>query len=701
MKAKAGTPTPRVFPEERVFVEDLNLPGLCYASIVRSTVARGRLLGIDAPKSSGGNVLITAADIPGKNRMEVAGDNVSILAEKEIHYIGEPVAIVAGPDKGAVERAAAECQVRCAEAPPEFGFEKFSSDRLAAKRTAISGDPDAAMDAAAHVVEGVYRTGSQEHWYAEPHGAVAAFAYDKMEIAVSTQWPYHVRATVSAVLDVRNEDIVVVPGEVGVHLDGKLWYPSLIASYAALAALIVRKPVKLLLTREEDVRYSPKRPAAVIRHRAAVSAEGELLALEARVVVDIGAASPFAAETLDRLCLGALGAYRCPNVRVEGFAVRTNTPPAGPFAGFGLAQAFFSVERHASRIAEVSETDPVEWRKRFALRKGDALASGASLKEAVPAAELMDTVVAMSDYQRKWASYELLKHNRENRRDGPLRGIGVSLAYQGNGFLSSGRDPGTYIVEATLEKDGCLEIRTSAVSGSRETAALWKHIAAEILSLQDDEVRISPNRTDCAPDSGPSTLSLNVTVTTRLVERCCQAIRKQRFRDPLPITVRRNYRAARTLGWDGPRMEGTPFSLFSWGSAVVEVEIDPILYEPQVRGVWLCVDGGRILSERRARASLENGVIHALGWAGRERMYPSEGTYTAGSFSYDIAPPSRTPTVQVDFLWNDSTVAKGVGELPFACVPAAFAQAVSQATGAPFDYIPIDPRTIRDALEDV
>jgi CO/xanthine dehydrogenase Mo-binding subunit len=701
MRTKTAASAARVFPDERSFVEDNVPPGLFHAALVRSPVAHGKLLGVDAPRLAHGNILIRAEDIPGQNLMEAGGSSVPILADDELVYIGEPVAIIAGPDKGAVERAAAECVVRYAEQPAEFSFEKFSSDRLAAKRTAVSGDPDGALEAATHIVEGVYRTGRQEHWYAEPHGAIAAFAYDKMEIAVSTQWPYHVRETVSAVLDVRDEDIVVVPGEIGVHLDGKLWYPSLVASHAALAALITRKPVKLILTREEDVLYSPKRPAAVIRHRAAVGSGGELLGLEARVVVDVGAASPFGSETLDRLCLGSLGAYRCPNVRVEGFAVRTNTPPAGPFAGFGLAQAFFAVERHASRIAESGEIDPVDWRKRFALNKGDSLASGAALKEAVPAAELMDTVVAMSDYQRKWASYELLKRGRENRRDGPLRGIGISFAYQGNGFLSGGGDPGSYTVEATLDKDGTLEIRTSAVSGSRETAALWKRIAAEALALRDDEVRVSSNRTDRAPDSGPSTLSLNVTVTTRLIDRCCQAIRKQRFRDPLPITVKRSYRAARTLGWDGPRMEGTPFSLFSWGASVVEVEIDPIIYEPTVRGVWLCVDGGRILSERRARASLENGTIHALGWAGREHLDPVGGAFPAsGSFNYDIAAPAKAPPIQVDFIWNDSSAAKGVGEIPFACVPAAFAQAVSQATGSPIDAIPVDPRTIRDALED-
>ncbi len=682
---------------DRLFVEDLYPLGLFHAALIRSPVARGKLRGVDAPKLNHGHVLIRAVDIPGCNRMEGYGDDPTILASDEVRYIGEPVAILAGPDKNSVDRLASECVVRVDARQGDYSYEKFSSERLAAKRTAVFGDPDGAFAKAAHIVEGAYRTGRQEHWYAEPQGAVASFAYDKMEIYTATQWPFHVRDTVAAVLDVRDEDIVVHPCEVGVHLDGKIWYPSLLSAYAALAALVCRKPVKLFLTREEDLLYSPKRPPSIIRHRAAIGPCGELLALEARAVVDVGAAAPFAEETLDRLCLGALGAYRCPNVRLEGFAVRTNTPPSGPFAGFGLAQAFFALERHATRVAATSGIDPVDWRKENAVSRGDLLPNGASLKEGVPASELIDSVVSMSDYRRKWASYELLKRGRDGRKDGPLRGIGIAFAYQGNGFLSNGSVAGSYSVETTLDKDGKLEIRTSAVSGSRETAALWRRVAAEALSMEDADVVIASNRTDEAPDSGPSSLSRNVTVVSRLIERCCVAVRKQRFRDPLPITVRRTVRAAR----GGAKPDSAPFQQFSWGAAVVEVELDPVLYVPTVRGVWFCVDGGKILSERKARSSLENAVVHALGWASRERIEPEGGSFKVGEpLRYDLALPAGAPPVKIDFLWTDSAVPKGIGELPFSCVPAAFAEAVSQAAGVSFDSIPLDPRSIRDALED-
>jgi CO/xanthine dehydrogenase Mo-binding subunit len=148
-------------------------------------------------------------------------------------------------------------------------------------------------------------------------------------------------------------------------------------------------------------------------------------------------------------------------------------------------------------------------------------------------------------------------------------------------------------------------------------------------------------------------------------------------------------------------MEGNPFSLFSWAAAVVETEIDPIDYEPRVRGVWLSVDGGRILSERKARSSLEIATLHALGWATRERIaYDAGALAVEDVLSYQIPLSSDAPPITVDFTWTDSAAPKGIGELPFACVPAAFAQAVSQATGTSFDELPIRPDSVRKSLED-
>ncbi len=687
-----------------LFVEDLSVQGMLHAAVVRSPIAAGRLLGVDVPKIPPAYTVIRAADIPGKNRLDGFADDVPVLAADRVSYIGEPVALIVGPDRARLEQYVTEFVLRLDEEKPQFGCDKFSSDRLAAKRTITIGDPDEGFRTAAAVLEADYHTSAQEHWYPEPHGALAEFSYDKLTVTLATQWPYQVRRTVSAVLAVNPEDVVVRTTDIGIHLDGKLWYPSLVAAHAALGALICKKPVKLVLTREEDFRFSPKRRAVSVRLRSAVDADGELLALETRSILDVGANAPFATEMVDRLCIGSLGAYRCPNVRIEGYAVRTNTPPAGPFSGLGLSPSLFAMERQASRIADALRVDPLEWRRDHALNRNDHLVSGTLIKDLVPAAELLDSVATMSDYRRKWASYELLRRADAGSdslpRNTVRRGIGITFAYQGNGFISAGADKGTYSVDVTLEKNGTLEIRTSAVASSEETSALWRRLAAELLAMDDDAVRLAVNRTDVVPDSGPSSLSRNVTIIPKLIERACAAIRKQRFRDPLPITVNRTYRAPRTAAWDAGFNEGGTLAQIGWGAAVVEVEIDPEDYVPRTRGVWLVVDGGRILSERKARSALKTTVGHALSWASREKVEYSGGSLSAlDAFSYDIPPLRDVPPITIDFFWTETSGPKGIGELPFACVPAAYVQAVSQAADHPFGRLPVDAALVRTALQ--
>jgi CO/xanthine dehydrogenase Mo-binding subunit len=491
----------------------------------------------------------------------------------------------------------------------------------------------------------------------------------------------------------------VEPAAIGIALDGKIWYPSLLACHAALGALVTRKPVKILLSRLEDFRFSPKRNGAEIRIRSALGDKGQVLATEITAAANLGAYGVFADEILDRTCLASLGSYKPGNVHITGRAVSTNLPPAGPFAGFGMAQGFFAMECHASRIAGALRQDPMEWRADNMPAKKRPLAIGPAGGDAVPLDDLMNAAAALGDFRRKWASCEMLKSSRrgETDRGEPLRGIGIAAAYQGSGFLHPGSDRGVYAVELTLDKEGKLEIRTGIVSFNNDYARVWQKIAAEILAIEEHAVTVVSGSTALGIDSGPAALSRNITVLTRLVENACLAVRKQRFRDPLPITVRRSCRPAKTAGWAGSPIDGNAFARLGRAAAVVEVEIDPIEYTPKVRAVSLAVDSGKILSESGARRSLKIAIAQALGWASREILAYEDGEIPGGRFPrYGVMSPAGIPPIRVEFIRSESHP-KGIGELPFNCIPAAFVQAVSQAADYPFAHIPLTARDIWDA----
>jgi len=667
---------------------------------VRSPVARGSVRSIAFPKLPAGYRSILPADIPGRNRIVSFGAEVPILAQDAVSYVGEPVALIAGPDPIRLEELVAGTKVFYESEEPFVNWESFSSEQVAAKRVAISGDPELAFSIAGSVHEETYTSGAIEHYYSEPQGAVAAYDYDKIAVWCATQWPYHVRDSVALAIGCRAQEVSVRPTRLGIHLDGKLWYPSLLACQAAVASIACGRPAKIILTREEDFRYSPKRARSSVSIRSALGPSGELTALDVRIAINVGAYGPLAEEILSQAVLSCSGAYACPNIRIEAYAVITNTPPMGAFGGLGASHSLFAIEAHANRMAQATGEDPADWKSRNVLHKGSLLLTGEPLKEEPPYEALLARVSAASDYRRKYAGYELVRKRRSGRSDGPLRGIGLALAYQGAGPFLSVEASNSYTVEATLDKDLLVRILTSAAGGAGGVMEVWRRSAADILGVGIEKVSVASPDTDQVPDSGPSTLSRNVSVVNRLVERACESVQKRRFRDPLPLTARSVYRVPKPIKWEGGQVSGAPFDTVAWACAVVELELDAWTLEPRMLGVWLCVDGGKVVAPDRAASSLRSSVADALGACLVERFDPSADAEGSAYFRYGLLPMQKLPPISIEFLEPSGREAvKGIGELPFDTVPAAFLSALAQAADSPFSSLPVTAAAILKPLE--
>jgi CO/xanthine dehydrogenase Mo-binding subunit len=664
---------------------------MLHVATIRSPIARGSVRSIEFPRLPTGYRAILPADIPGVNGIVSFGAEIPVLAQERISYAGEPVALLAGGDPILVDELATQAKVLCEEEEARFSWKSFSSEQVVAKRVAVVGDPELAFSIAERILEEAYESEALEHYYSEPQGAAAAYDYDKIAVWCATQWPYHVRDSVALVLGCENEEVSVRPTRLGVHLDGKLWYPSLLSCQAALAAVVCGRPAKILLTREEDFLFTPKRARSSVSVRAALGRSGDLAGLDVRIALNVGAYGPLAEEILSQAVLAATGAYACPNLRIEGYAVTTNTQPLGAFGGLGASHSFFAIEAHANRIAALVGEDPMDWKSRNVLRKGSVLLTGEPIKEEVPYAAIADRLCAMSDYRRKYACYELVRKRRSGRGDGPLRGIGFAFAYQGAGPFLSGESSNFYTVEAALDKDLKVRIKTSAAVCGRGVVDIWRARASAILGLPLDSVFVLPPNTDDVPNSGPCTLSRSVTVVYRLVERACEAIQKRRFREPLPLSARSVYRVPKPIRWGDGVVRGSPFETAAWAGAAVEVELDPWSLEPIPTGAWICVDGGVVAAPERAAASLRAGAADALGACVRERFDP--GSRDPGDyFRYGLLPLHEVPPLRVEFLPPARGArVKGIGELPFATLPAAFLSALTQASGTAFTSLPAIP----------
>ena len=717
------------------FLKDIYPDNMLYAVTIRSPAAKGYLILIQFPKLPPNYTLITARNIPGENRLE--DTDMPILASGKLSYIGEPVALLLGPDKIKLDELASLCSVLVDREEPVFTYEQKNYEQkngeetetqLLASREIAIGEVHDVFEKSGRIATGSYITGIQDHWCAEPAGAVCWYNSEKEEkkgtdekeapkrkkqkknliVKTATQWPNHVKRSIVRALGIEQSTVFIEPTQLNLHMDGKLAFTSLVACHSALGTLLTKKPVRLILNREEDFLYSPKRFKTKIDIASTIDENGNITAADIDITVNLGAYGVNSEEILDQVCLGSLGYYNFDNLKLKARAVRTNLPPQGPFSGFGLAQGLFAMERHISQISDVSGQDPALWRK---ARVGSCLIlpSSASGKNLVSIGELIDSTVKMSDYSRKWASYELLRQIRkgksfyEEKTENP-RGIGIALGFQGNGFLYHGEDSGVYSVEVTLTKESTLEIKTSISSADDDFSRIWAKIASEILSIEPEMVKVLIVN---SPDCGPSCSSRNISTITKLVSKCCLAIRKQRFHDPLPITVRRSVKPQNGALWNGrfTGREGKVLDINSFlkpglAVAVVEVSIDLIECIPRVRGIWLGIDGGKVLSKNRARRSITNSAAQAIGWAFTENIEYKDGILPKSQYiNYSIPSLVDIPSIKVNFLSGNCEDQKGIGELPFTCIPAAFLQAVSQAMDHSYKTIPLKREKIWEILQ--
>jgi CO/xanthine dehydrogenase Mo-binding subunit len=705
-----------------LFVDNIFLKGMRFVRTIRSPVRYGKLLSIDCPVLPEGYRLIRAADIPGQNCLPGpdAGFDLAfshpILAGTRLLYEGQPVALLVGPEPRELAMLEAAIRVNAEEAEmPERVYaerniivETGGRGRPHSRDTALRPVPHAAKKTGEEppeqprIVETYHSTPSAEHNAPECNGAVAFFEGDRCFVHTASQWPRHVQRSVAGVLGLNPDGTGIVVGREspGVHFDAKLWYPSLIAAQAALAAFVTRTPVKFMLTREEERLYSPRRAASALHIRSEADESGRILKTDIAITADLGMCGFFADEIIDRMALASLGLYRLGTVTIRAKAVGTASVPKGAFAGFGMAQGFFAIERHLAHVTDELRVSPLHWKRERNIEKQRGspvkLPIGITVKKPLDIRGVIETASARSDFDRKWAAYALLRR-RENpavNKVSPMRGIGLAFAYQGAGLLYHTSNDPLPRVTAVLE-DGELVIKCATPKETAPYIETWKNIARD--AVCPDHPAVSIRYDDSGSDWGddPAVLSRSVVYITGLVEAAVRDAMHDVSRLP-DAPERRSegrsearYRSEDAENWAGKTCDHKAFDHPALCAAVIEAEIDQVEYKPLVRGIRLCVDGGRILSVSDARNLLTVSSIAALAWAQGKREVPN---------IRDV------PRIEIEFITADNehnsenNHVAGLEELAFSTIPAAYASAVSQALGVPFDSLPIRPQEIWRAL---
>ena len=677
--------TPNTEPR---FFSDVEFPDQYYGVLIRSSIQRGHLVDIKPPALPDGYYLYSATDIPGENRLSAMGTSIPVFTPFEIQYYGEPLGIIVGPDLDVVLELVSEVLIETETLEPfQFG-EQFASSQVVGKRVLLSGDPDSAFSGDRQIFESTSEIGPQDHYYAEPLGVNVNIARGKLEIFTATQWPFHVRSTVSAVLDLDPSEIRVVPTVTGESLDGKLWFPSLLAAQAALAAVLCKKPIKIAFSRQEDFLFSVKSAPVQIRYRTAIADDGVIDAISARILINAGAYSPLIDEIVDRMTLSATGLYMARSYRVETFALKTNLPPMGALSGWGEGQVLFALETHLARVISERGYSPTEWKMMNLNVAGHDSPIGAEMSKEARFAELFSAICTKSDYLRKYAAYERLNHARKDYRDGPLRGIGLVCGFQGNGFAGTHAGTAAYTIEITMETDGRVNIGCGVNSESMRQVITT--MAANSLGIEESLISFTGTDTDAMPATGPDTLSSKATILAPLVEKCCATIQRQRFRHPLPITVKKSWK---------PAAKGTPFVSITPAVAACELELDPVTYDARIRGIWVASDAGKLYNRHAALTTIKKTIPIALSKMIAEHIVIKDGKIAPKqSVQYEILSPSEQPESDVIFIESESDP-KGIGSISLNLIPAAYAAALGQITGRQITKVPVDAESLYEFFE--
>jgi CO/xanthine dehydrogenase Mo-binding subunit len=723
-RARATLPLRREGPDKLTgvakYADDLVFPGAWYGATIRSTDPHARLRSIDLdPKFDWSKiVVVTADDIPGDNVVSLIQDDQPVLVPVggEIQHQAEPVCLLAAPDRALLRQAKQHVSLRTDRLPAVF--DPLRSDHEFAHFELAKGDVEAGLAAADLVVEGEYRVGHQEQLYIENQAMIAVPRPDGgIEIHGSMQCPYYVHGALKRALNLTDAQAVVIQTETGGGFGGKEEYPSIIALHAALLAQRVGKPVRMMYDRHEDISATTKRHPAWIRHRTGVTREGALVAQDIEVVMDGGAYVTLTPVVLSRGTIHAGGPYECPNVRIRGRAMRTNTPPNGAFRGFGAPQTEFAAETQVNRIAERLGLSPLALRRSWVYREGGVTPTGQVLRESVAGLEVLDAAAQASEYEGVAAHTKRARSQRgEDARR--ARGVGLALAWHGAGFTGSGEVKLASIASLELTADGQIRILTGSTEMGQGTKTIFPQLVAEALEIDPELVEIAPQDTSIVPDSGPTVASrtamvvggLLITAARRLrhqVEEATGASFAESWRSYAeargPVRIDEQFTPYPGISFDDTTYTGDAYPCFGWAAAVAEVEVDLDTGEVHVTDVVSADEIGRVIHHVLAEGQVEGGSLQAVGYATIEELKLVDGRYQNDRLATYLIPTSldapRITSILLEHPYSGAPHgAKGVGELPMDVVAPAVVAAIHDATGAWIADLPATPERVLAAI---
>lgn len=736
-----------------VYCDDLAPKDCLIVKLLRSPHAYAKIKSIDtsiAKRIPGIEAVYTYEDVP-TSRFTLAGQSYPEpspydrrILENVVRYVGDEVAIVAGANEDCVDRALKAIKVDYEVLEPLLDFEKSIDNTIVVheeedykclceigndvKRNIVSsgesvvGDVDAVLKECDVVLERDYHTKANAQAMMETMRSYCYIdTYGRLNCVSSTQIPFHVRRILSNALEIPKSKINVIKPRIGGGFGAK--QTACCEIFTAFVTWKLKKPSKIVYTREETFAASNSRHEMKMHVRIGATKEGTIEAIDLYTLSNQGAYGEHGPTTIGLAGHKSLPLYN--HVKASRFTydvVYTNTMRAGAYRGYGATQGQFAVESIINELADELNMDPCEIRFKNMTRENEVLSQ--YYNEELNACALdrcLEKAMEMIDYK-----------NKPLRRDMGdfVRGLGVSLSMQGSGI--SGLDVGS--VEIKLQDDGFYTLSIGATDMGTGCDTILAQMVAECMDCDVDQVVTSSLDTDHAPYDTGSYASSTTYVTGMAVVKACEKLRNSILeaaagffnvdKENIEFDGKKVYSLdhthemslaefadtcfnggiAKALIASDSHMSPTSPPPFMVG--IAEVDVDKLTGEIKVHDYVSVVDCGTVINPNLARVQAEGGIVQGIGMALSEDItYSNEGKMRNRNFlQYKLPTRVDVPSVRVEFESsyedNGPFGAKSIGEVVINTPTSAIASAVKHATGVQVRTLPITAEKVLLGKED-
>ncbi|NLM01348.1 MAG: molybdopterin-dependent oxidoreductase [Treponema sp.] len=659
------------------YFSDLFFTDMIHGILIRSPISNGTIREINFQNDESIKFsFFTEENIPGKKHIETLQKKTPVFASEKILYLGQPIGIITGKNLNELEKISSNIKFAFTENYNEkhsFDDEVFTDSDILERKIFNKGDCDSIFLTSTNVVEKKFNSKIVYTNKGECQGAIANYNGDELIIYTPTKWQSNLRKNLSKVLNIEEKKIIIHKTKSNDFGTNSIWLNTLIACQVSVAAYNLKKTVKLVLSRNEQEEYFEKPLPVSMRVKLSCNENGKINAISTSIIVKCGFINPFIKEILDRLSIASCNIYDSDNIRIEAFAVKSLEHSYSANMHWIDAQVLFGIENIIQKMISKFNFDPIEFRLMNLSSAKKENNSKPFFINSSTLPMLFDLIFTNSDFNRKYYSYKVNNQLRKNFYDTvPIKGIGFAASYEGSGFFNSLINPSNFSMEVLLDIDNSVIIFADTPSNSIKN--IWKKIASEILEVNVDKVKLNNNFIESKEPALPETLNDNISIMTQLLIKCCDAIQSQRFRNPLPIKVKRSFTGMKKSKWNSQEMLGSPFYNNSLGIAITEVEIDSCTYIEKIKSIWIAIDGGKILNYAQANNSIKKAIQKVL------RVFHKDVELSCDD-------------IKIKFLKSEENP-KQIGEIIYNILPASLTNAIDNALSNSISKLPIEMNTL-------